>query len=106
MENANIIRSVRYASENGLVILSFVIEDQNHQIIRQLQNALSTFSLLDFEIVITRSLFDLSDTQHRIYQRNHLTARELTLLDFSLKPSVWISRADYPNHVELYYEWL
>lgn len=106
MENVNIIRTIRYASENGLVILSFILDEQDNRIILQLQNTLSTFSLTDYEIIISRSLFDLSDAQHRIYNRDHITANEQVLLDISLNQSIWIHRRDYPTYVQLNYEWL
>lgn len=98
------VRNVRYATDGALIILSFTTEEVIQPIL-ELQTALDSLTLTEIEIIITRSLFDLSDSDHRVYTRNQLSRVEINILNLLEQSSVLIRRTDTNPQVNLEYEW-
>ena len=100
-----IVRNIRYATDTGLIILSFALEELPNDIL-PLQNALNTLTLSEMEIIITRSLFDLTHNTRRVYTLNDLSVFETPLLQTIGLQEVIISRTDHEDHVHLEYRWI
>ena len=98
------VRVIRYATDGALIVLSFTTEDIIQPLL-ELQTALNSLTLTEIEIIITRSLFDLSDSDHRVYPRVQLSEPEIRILDLLDLSSILIRRTDTNTQVNLEYEW-
>ena len=99
------VKIIRYATEDGLVILSFTLEDPPRNL-HQLQTALNTLTLSEIELIIVRSLFDLNHDNHRIYAINDVTVIEQNIFNIIGAREAIIWRRDVNDEIILEYEWI